>query len=165
MNRKKLLLEIIGIVVFASIIGFLYNAFSPKSLKIIPSDPSVAAVPDSVLFESIFDGNNNMENTVTYGQVERMLQDPRFQFIDARRPDQFADGHIGNAINIFPEESEDVRIPLIFSLPKDKILIVYCDGGACDLSHILTQELTTVFGFKEVFIYPGGWEEWVKNRK
>lgn len=164
MNKNRLAAEIIATVVIVSLIGLIYNAFSPKPFPIFPPDPSESAVPDSVLFNNIYT-DAGAEKTVTFKQVERMIQNPQFQFIDARRPDQFEQGHIGNAVNIFPEESDEIKVPKIFALPKDKIIIVYCDGGECDLSHMLVTDLTTIFGFQKVFIFPGGWEEWSKNRK
>jgi rhodanese-related sulfurtransferase len=49
-------------------------------------------------------------------------------------------------------------------LPRDKTYIVYCDGGACDLSHHVAKTLIE-FGFKRVFVYRGGWDEWkIKNK-
>lgn len=79
-------------------------------------------------------------------------------FIDARRSDQFAKGHIPGSINIYASEFAE-NIPKIAGLPRDKLIVVYCDGGLCELSHELANELVT-FGFKRVVVYTGGWEEW-----
>lgn len=82
-------------------------------------------------------------------------------FIDARRSDQFAKGHIPGSINIYATEFAE-NIPKVASIPKDKLIVVYCDGGLCELSHELANELIT-FGFKKVVVYTGGWEEWSKT--
>lgn len=79
-------------------------------------------------------------------------------FIDARRSDQFAKGHIPGSINIYASEFAE-NIPKVAGLPKDRLIVVYCDGGLCELSHELANELVT-FGFKRVVVYTGGWEEW-----
>lgn len=82
-------------------------------------------------------------------------------FIDARRADQFSKGHIPGSINVYASEFAE-HIPAIAGIPRDKLLVVYCDGGLCELSHELADELVT-FGFKKVVVYTGGWEEWSKT--
>lgn len=98
--------------------------------------------------------------TVTFEQMKRIIESPNFVIIDARQPSEFEKAHIPNSINIFAYEDESSLIPKIFSLPKDKTIIIYCDGGTCDLSHHLAEKLINSFGFKRVFLYEGGWEEW-----
>lgn len=82
-------------------------------------------------------------------------------FVDARRSDQFAKGHIPGSINIYASEFAE-NIPKVANIPRDKLIVVYCDGGLCELSHELANELVT-FGFRKVVVYTGGWEEWSKT--
>ncbi|MFY8160385.1 MAG: rhodanese-like domain-containing protein [Candidatus Kapaibacteriota bacterium] len=115
------------------------------------------------------DGNkdaaqSNIEKTVTYEQVKKLLNNPNFYFIDARSAEDYAKGKIGNSINIFPYDEESVYFPKILSLPRDKKFIIYCTGGNCDLSHHLAEDMIN-FNFTNIFIYTGGWEEWeLKNK-
>lgn len=95
--------------------------------------------------------------------LKTYLNDKRIVIIDARSPEMYSQGHIGAAINIFPlteEKNEYFRV--ITTLARDKTFIIYCDGGNCDLSHHLFNDLKN-FGFEKVFIYNGGWEDWTKN--
>jgi rhodanese-related sulfurtransferase len=105
---------------------------------------------------------------VTLQQVERIVKDGKmaknFVIVDARRPDEYAKNHIGNAINIFPGNEQDIVVEQIFNLPKDKTIIIYCDGGNCDLSHELAALLQD-FGYDRFFVFEGGWEEWSKSNK
>jgi rhodanese-related sulfurtransferase len=101
--------------------------------------------------------------TVTFEQMQKIVKSTDFVIIDARNPEQFAKGHIPNSINIFALDSPDNKVPKIYDIQMDKKIIIYCDGGNCDLSHELAKELLNIFGFKEVFIYSGGWEEWSKH--
>ncbi len=94
-------------------------------------------------------------------RAKKVLDTKSGLFIDARRADQFANGHIAGAINIYAYEFGD-NISKILDVPRDRLIVVYCDGGACDLSHELSDELLR-FGFKRVVIYQGGWEEWIKT--
>lgn len=108
--------------------------------------------------------NENIEKTVTYEQMKKIINNPNFVIIDARSADDYSKGKIGNAINIFPYDDESRYFPKILSLPSDKKIVIYCTGGNCDLSHHLAEDLMN-FDFKNVFIYTGGWEEWeLKNK-
>lgn len=105
-----------------------------------------------------------LTKTVTFEQIKSRLNNPNFLIIDARSPEDFAKGHIGEAINIFPHEDQSTYLDKIFKLNRDKTFIVYCTGGTCDLSHELAKDMLN-FGHQRVFIYTGGWDEWVKLNK
>jgi rhodanese-related sulfurtransferase len=100
---------------------------------------------------------------VTYDQVLRMIDNPDFLLIDARREEVWEEGRIGNAINIFPYDSEEVVFEKCIALPTDKKLVVYCEGGDCDSSHLLVEMLIG-YAFENVYIYTGGWDDWVAKQ-
>lgn len=102
---------------------------------------------------------------VSYEQMKKILNQKDFLIIDARQPDSYTKGHIPGAINIFALDDPNVKVPKIFDLPSNKKIVVYCDGGACDLSEELAKELVGSFGFKDVFVYAGGWAEWEQKEK
>ena len=77
--------------------------------------------------------------------------------------EDFEKGKIGNAINVYPFDEESIYFRLLTTLPMDKLLIVYCDGGDCELSHKVCEDLFS-FGYKNVFIYSQGWDEWSKKK-
>jgi len=119
-------------------------------------------------FEKIDSHTENPDEipTVTYNQLVKLLSSKSLILIDARSPEDFKKEHIGNAINIFPFETDLskyfealTRVP--FS--SEKIIIVYCEGGTCDASHRVAQDLIKL-GYKNVFVYAGGWEEWSKYK-
>lgn len=101
--------------------------------------------------------------TVTYEQVKKLAADPNVLFIDARNAEEYGQGHIGNAINIFTPEFEQ-NIPKVITLPRDKRVVVYCGGGACELSHELAAHMSNL-GFQRVYVYTGGWHEWTKKQE
>ena len=102
--------------------------------------------------------------SISYSQLLKILNNPDFIIIDARRPDEFNKGHIPGAINIYALDEPDIRVPKMLNLQNNKTLIVYCDGGNCDLSHELANELINVVHYPKVFIYSGGWEEWANKQ-
>lgn len=105
----------------------------------------------------------NTEFTVTYEQMKKIVSNPDFIIIDARNPELYEKSKIGKAINIFPYDEEAVFMPKILDLPSDKRIVIYCDGGNCDASHKLAEAIKS-FGYKKVFIYTGGWDDWTKHQ-
>ncbi len=97
--------------------------------------------------------------TVTYKQMLQIISNDNFFIIDARSAENYNKAHIGNAVNIFPYDEESVVVQKIFELPQNKKIVIYCDGGQCDSSHELAKMIIN-FGFKNVYLYAGGWEEW-----
>ena len=59
--------------------------------------------------------------------VTMMAQETGYIILDVRRPDEFAAGHIPNAINVPNETIGTAEIP---ELPnKDQLIMVYCRSG------------------------------------
>lgn len=101
---------------------------------------------------------------VNYNQMLKLKDMNDFILVDARHPEQFDKSKIGDAVNIYPYvENEEQIFDKIFQLPYDKNIVVYCDGGNCDSSHKLAEYMINL-GYEKVYIYIGGWEEWVKKQ-
>ncbi len=75
----------------------------------------------------------NKEQTSTYRQISMdeavimMQEESDYIILDVRRADEFAEGHIPNAINV---ANEDIGTDEILELPdKDQLIMVYCRSG------------------------------------
>ncbi len=75
----------------------------------------------------------NQEQKNAYRQISMdeavtmMAQESDYIILDVRRPDEFAEKHIPNAINIANETIGTAEIP---ELPdKDQLIMVYCRSG------------------------------------
>lgn len=80
-------------------------------------------------------------------------------FLDARAPADYATGHIVGAHNL-PTEEFDQRYPTVAArLTPDQLVIVYCDGELCELSHDLARRLREV-GHTNVKVLLNGWTLW-----
>lgn len=101
--------------------------------------------------------------TVTYEQMVKLVAKPEVMFIDARNAEEYGQGHIRDAKNIFAPDFEK-HIPEIIALPRDKRIIVYCGGGACELSHEVAANMKNL-GFQHVYVYAGGWNEWTRKQE
>ena len=73
------------------------------------------------------------KRTNTYRQIRMdeavtmMAQETDYIILDVRRPDEFAAGHIPNAINV---ANETIGTAEISELPdKDQLIMVYCRSG------------------------------------
>jgi rhodanese-related sulfurtransferase len=81
------------------------------------------------------------------------------KFIDARDEVDYLAGHITNSVNI-PFDDFDNHKQKLEQLSKEKPLVIYCAGTDCDLS-ILLGNLLFEQGYKQVYIFFGGWNEWL----
>ena len=85
----------------------------------------------ALMFTGCAGTSNNQTNT--YRQItmdeaaEMMAEESDYIILDVRRPDEFAAGHIPNAINVPNETIGTDEIP---ELPnKDQLIMVYCRSG------------------------------------
>ncbi len=100
---------------------------------------------------------------ITYEQLKSRLDNPKLYIIDARTPEMFKKGHIPNSVNIDPHnENGQEYLAMLTNIPTDKIIVVYCDGGDCELSHIVIEDLVYL-GYKNIFLYYGGWDDWYRK--
>ncbi len=76
----------------------------------------------------ISDDQTNTYRQITMDEaVNMMAQETGYIILDVRRPDEFAAGHIPNAINVPNETIDTAEIP---ELPdKDQLIMVYCRSG------------------------------------
>jgi rhodanese-related sulfurtransferase len=59
--------------------------------------------------------------------VDIMEQESNYIILDVRRPDEFSEGHIPNAINV---PNENIGNTEISELPnKEQLILVYCRSG------------------------------------
>lgn len=85
----------------------------------------------TLLFTGCAAGQNETPNTyrqVTMDEAVTMMEEESgYLILDVRRPDEFVEGHIPNAINV-PNES--IGTSAIPELPnKDQLIFVYCRSG------------------------------------
>jgi len=83
-------------------------------------------------------------------------------FIDARHEFDYQAGHIRGAVNVALNKYT-THLPRLEKIPKDALLIVYCDGTECNSSIELTLKLMES-GFKNVKVFFGGWQEWNSSK-
>jgi rhodanese-related sulfurtransferase len=87
----------------------------------------------------------------------KALYDKNYRFIDARDVADFQAGHIKGAMNVPFHDFEKYR-DVLEGLPKDQVYVTYC-SSACDVSIDMAYAMAKM-GFKKLYIFHGGWDEW-----
>lgn len=83
-------------------------------------------------------------------------------FLDARKFDEYKEGHIPGAIDFFADEFDKFAPQVLPQLPdKNQEIIAYCHGSGCELSILLAKKLVEQ-GYTNVKVFFGGWPQWKK---
>jgi len=87
--------------------------------------------------------------------IENNRNNPDFIILDVRTPEEFADGHLANAVNIdfYAKTFRDE----LTKLDKSQTYLVYCRSGARSLS---SAQIMEGLNFKEVYNLSGGIIGW-----
>jgi rhodanese-related sulfurtransferase len=80
---------------------------------------------------------------------------PAWNIIDVREPEDFASGHLPNAINI-PRGMLELEIDDIVP-NQNQPIVVYCGGGS---RSALAAQTLQVMGYDQVKSLAGGWRHW-----
>ena len=136
--------EALLLLILAGILGFTYTLMTKQGFfsEHKPVKPAAASNLEMISLaraKELFDGKNAL-------------------FIDSRHEFDYSRGHIHGAVNIALNEY-NAHLPRLNSAPKDKVLIVYCDGAECNSSIELAVRLMEA-GFSQVKVFFGGWQEW-----
>ncbi len=100
---------------------------------------------------------------ITPPEAFTLIQDnqnnPDFVILDVRTPEEFADGHIEDAINLdyYSETFQDE----LDKLDKNKPYLIYCRSGGRSGN---TLDIMADLNFKEVYNILGGILEWEAGR-
>jgi rhodanese-related sulfurtransferase len=86
-------------------------------------------------------------------------------WIDARPTDEFAAGHITNAVQLNTDEWDTLLPQVLNQWTPDRRLVVYCSKQSCGASREVARRLRDEAGLKNVFVLGGGWEAWQESLK
>jgi len=95
---------------------------------------------------------------ITINQAWSLYEQQAF-FVDARRKDVYIEGHVAGAFRADMGSFKSSTPAWVSGLPKDMILVVYCNGGDCDESEHVAK-LLYASGFTAVYIMHDGFPAW-----
>lgn len=184
--NKNLLKEILIILLSGIILGLIINLINPKGVPLVMDmrkysmneEDTSRKVP---FWNDPYDTSSNkppqMLQDVEYTKegyvkpqnislnIAKLLFEHNALFIDGRKKEEFDAGHIKGAINIpyedFYKKTQEEKIQTMKKFNKQGIIVVYCDGGSCDISIDLAYEFARI-DFTSLNIFREGYIAWEK---
>lgn len=92
-------------------------------------------------------------------EAKKLFDKKKAVFLDARDKDSFNQGHIKGAKNLPWHNVDDYFMNFVEGVANDTIIIAYCDGETCNLSHNMAIFLKNM-GFSNVRVLVNGWSIW-----
>jgi len=94
--------------------------------------------------------------------IELILLNPDLIVIDSRKKTEYAKGHIEGAVNLLNTDMNQQSLEML-APDKTKPVLFYCNGVRCLRSaDAVTKALD--WGYKNIFWFRGGWNEWTEKR-
>jgi len=99
------------------------------------------------------------DGVVSQDEARQIFEAGVALFVDAREAEYFAEGHIPGAVNVPFSPVDPALDGMIAKLPRDRRLVVYCEGVHCPLAEELGEYLRDA-GVLNFVIFPEGIEGW-----
>jgi rhodanese-related sulfurtransferase len=100
---------------------------------------------------------------ISLEQFKRLRKEHRGILFDARGADDFRKARIPGARNIPGQQSENY-FEVVAELPRDTLMIVYCNNPDCHLGRMLAEFLNGL-EFRNILLYDEGWDGWIKAKE
>ncbi len=140
--------ETLLIIIFSCCVGIVFNLFWVNRVPFIT--PSKAEIYAQKNIPSL-----------SLKEARAKLDQGKSLFLDARKADDYNIRHIKDALNL-PVTNFELYYPKMKKLlPKNKEIIVYCEGESCGASLHLAEELIGL-NYTNIQVFLGGWVEWKK---
>lgn len=138
------LMSLIGILM-----GLLANAFAPEPLPLLAPEEQF----EMDLDEGIQVASSEILDLWVSGEA---------MFIDARGEEAYSEGRIPGAFSLPYKGFDNGAVPeTVDYLPRDQLLVIYCDGADCHASQVVYDRLLELgFSRDRMKIFHGGWNEW-----
>lgn len=133
-------------------------------MKIFALLLSVAFSSTLIAAEKPYAPDNVPGTTVVSAEevIAMILGEQELIVIDSRKKTEYIKGHIEGAINILNTE---LTLAMLESIAPDRNtrLLFYCNGVRClRSSDSITRAVN--WGYKNIFWFRGGWQEWTEKR-
>jgi rhodanese-related sulfurtransferase len=146
---KPLIVESVILLLLASLVGIgvnrklLVSTWSGKPIVSAPSSGPQMAIP----------------LPLGLMQVKELFDRKEAVIIDSRDRNTFASGHIKGAVPLPLLESATAVPEFSGRIPKTAMLVIYCNGYACEDSVELGKLLISA-GYSAVYYFDGGFPAW-----
>jgi len=146
---QRTLLQSVAILFIAAAIGLMVNQFRTDSLALV-SDWSIQA--------QLGEGPVQLM-VISLDKAREAFLSKMAVFLDARPAEVYNQGHIRGARSLPWESVDEYFDKVMTGIPRDALIITYCDGESCSLSKDLAKELF-FRGYENVHVLVNGWSRW-----
>ncbi len=149
------------LLLLSILISVIFNFVSDNGIPLIGNWPasggSEAAVPPSA--------EEGDPPFISLDEAAALFQTPGVLFIDARDPEDFEVNRVRGAVSIpydyLPDEDYDLYWEnKAIEIPHHTRIVIYCSGSECESSLYLGLDMVQ-YGYRDVKIFYGGWNDWV----
>jgi len=156
-GRSEVAAAIVGalaLVIGSAVIGVVVNEVSPRGIPLL----STTADADSRATPALPKGIRGVD----LPEARSAFDEHAALFLDARSPEDYAEGHVPGALNL-PAYEFDTRFPEIADRVEEaQSIIVYCDGVECSDSIHVAERLVE-YGFSHFAVFESGWRAWAES--
>ena len=149
---RNAILQAIAIAAVSVVVGFAFNSFSRNGINPFRARAKVPVAADGALA-----GTEGIR-IVALEEARRAVESGA-SVIDARRKEDFDEGHIPGALLFDYYDMGRYRDRVLSVLSNEREIVVYCSEATCDDSELLAKELY-LLGFTKLFVFKGGFAEW-----
>lgn len=148
-SLRILLIEALVLMLLATLIGvginrkILTNAWTGKAIVSSPAAPVQGAIP----------------LPLGLMQVKELFDGKEAVIIDSRDRKTFSAGHVNGARSIPLNEAAKLLPEFSGSVPKNTMLVIYCNGYGCEDSVELGKKFIAE-GYAAVYYFDGGFPAW-----
>ena len=157
----SLLKQIIAIIVVSFVLSLGFNYVSPHGIDII-DNPWLKHNLGYPMNPSQNNGQLGDEQPILFVGFERacqFIENQEGMILDARTPEDYADGHIPGAHLLFFYNMNEYYPKLEELLKESPSILAYCGDFNCDDSEYLANELFNL-GHLPILVYKGGLHDW-----
>jgi rhodanese-related sulfurtransferase len=165
---SKLPVQIIILLVIGILVGVINNLVSPNKIPWVQEYVIIDESGEKVEMPKSYDqqSSDSLLTFISTKMAYDIFNRGEAVFVDARTPEDFESGHISGAVNVDFEASDDVFYSQLDNLSAvadpETPVITYCSGTECDLSLGLARYLQSDVGYRNIYVYFGGWDQWIE---
>jgi len=148
--------EIIAILCVSIVGGLVFNAFSPNGINVLDNPWSRTSELNGL-------GEEEPVQFVDFDRACRFVENREGIVLDARNPEDYAEGHIPGARLLFFYNMNEYYLELENKLRASPLILTYCSDIHCEDSEFLANELLNL-GHMSILVYKGGFEDWTSRQ-
>ena len=155
MNYSSSLNQTYIYIALSLLISFCVNIFRAESLPFV-------AIPLKKVVDIAQLNNNTSQpqiREIGIDVAERLFSDSVL-FVDARAKEHYIEGHIPNSI--CNDDFNSLVFQVEYLAGYDSGFVVYCSDDDCGSSEDLAYQLQDQ-GFTNIYVFKGGWKQWMEN--